>query len=178
MRRRRGDAFPDAFLLPFTPPPPFSFFLRCRVPEARTRWRAPHRASRACRWAGDTPGTPRRHCVLPLAVRPLPDVPRLPTWSTAASLCMLCFFVLCNRHRFKRVPRWLCRSTLTLLGAPVSIGETSRPGSRSLGGRQDRGPGGLCALPGPGPHVGGTLRELPAFSGMAVSLSRISFRSE
>ena len=86
--------------------------------------------------------------------------------------CSVCFFVLCNRHRFNRIPgpplAWrtgmypyipITLSSdagyalpLTLLGAPVSIGALLKPGSRSLGRLlwdQDRDWSG----PPPGPHV-------------------------
>ena len=73
----------------------------------------------------------------------------------------VCFFVLCYRHWFNRVPGsslgiaclpsaltlMLADLPLTLLGAPVGIGEARVTVSR----RQDREPGGFPL--GTGPHV-------------------------
>ena len=170
MRRRRGDASPDAFLFPFTSPPLVPFFLRRRVPEARTRWRAPQRAARAWRWAGDTPGTPRWPCLLPYAPCQMCLACRLGGLQPPCVSCVSKFYAIDTGSagswgRTLGLPvypppllsRCLCRSTLTLLGAPVYIRETRV--SRSLGCRQDRGPGGRPPRAGTGPHVGWTLPQ-------------------
>ena len=137
MRRRRGDASPDAFLFPFTSPPLVPFFLRRRVPEARTRWRAPQRAARAWRWAGDTPGTPRWPCLLPYAPCQMCLACRLGGLQPPCVCCVSKFYAIDTGSagswgRTLGLPvypppllsRCLCRSTLTLLGAPVYIRET------------------------------------------------------